>query len=240
VKTGNLLKADAELQTGHYQDAYDTVSGGLTRYAWSIRLRQAGIEPARMSGHVEQGNVWQAEMNDVVSRAAWRYNGDADSMVALGKVASATGADAKQILESFYDRALTITPGHRGATIASGELALSKKDFALAAETFAEGVKRLPQDPEMHFGLSLSIETSEPPLAAFHLSEALRLNPNSIPALLHKAEIEIDAEHYVDAANCSTRSFRSTKPSHWRGRIERSWPILITTLRPNGNSTKRP
>lgn len=194
-----LLKAEAEMQTGHYQDAYETISGGLTRYAWSLRLRQAGIEPARMSGHVEQGTIWQAEMNDVVGRTAWRVNGDPDSMVALGKVAMATGADAKQILESFYDRALTISPGHRGATIASGELALSKKDFALAAETFAEGVKRLPQDPEMHFGLSQAIESSQPPLAAFHLSEALRLNPNYVAALLHKAEDEIDAEHYSDA-----------------------------------------
>ena len=194
-----LFKSEAELQTGRYQEAFDTISGGLTRYAWSIRLRQAGIEPARMSGHVEQGKVWQAEMNDVVGRAAWRYNGDADSLVALGKVAVANGADARQVLEVFYDRALTVSPSHRGATIASGELALSKKDFALAAETFEAGVKAFPNDSDMHFGLARGIESSQPPLAAHHLAEALRLNPRHVPALLHKAEDEIDSEHYADA-----------------------------------------
>lgn len=100
-----LLKSEAEMQQGRYQDAFETVSGGLTRYAWSIRLRQAGIEPACMSGKATQGKVWQAEISDIVMRAAWRYEGDAESLVALGKVAAATGADARQVLETFYDRA---------------------------------------------------------------------------------------------------------------------------------------
>jgi len=194
-----LFKAEAEMQTGRYKQAFDSISAGLTRYAWSIRLRQAGIDAGRMSGNVMQGMVWQAEMSDVVGRAAWRYNGDADSLVSLGKVAVATGSDARQVLESFYDRALKITPGHRGAMAASGELALAKKDFPLAAETFEEAVKAFPNDPEMHFGLSRSIEKSQPPLAAHHLSESLRLNPKFIPALLYRIENEIDSEQYADA-----------------------------------------
>lgn len=40
------FKAEAEMQTGRYQDAFETISAGLTRYAWSIRLRQGGIDPA--------------------------------------------------------------------------------------------------------------------------------------------------------------------------------------------------
>src|SRR5262245_3895266 len=38
-----LYKADAEMQLGKYKDAFETISGGLTRYGWSIRMRQAGI-----------------------------------------------------------------------------------------------------------------------------------------------------------------------------------------------------
>ena len=194
-----LLKAEAEMQTGRYKDAYETISAGLTRYAWSVRLRQAGIEPARMSDNVTQGTVWQAEMADVVSRAAWRYSGDADSLVSLGRVAVATGADSRQVLEAFFDRALKVTPSHRGALLASGELAISKKDFSLAAETFQEGLKGHPNDPDIHFGLARSIESTQPPLAAFHLSEALRLNPRHVPSLLYQAEHDIDSEHYTDA-----------------------------------------
>ena len=195
-----LLKAEAEMQTGLYKDAFETISAGLTRYAWSVRLRQAGVEPARMSANVMQATVWQAEMADVVGRAAWRYSGDADSLVSLGRVAVATGADSRQVLEAFYDRALKVTPNHRGALLASGELALSKKDFSLAAETFQDGVKFHPNDADMHFGLARSIESSQPPLSAHHLSEALRLNPRHVSALLHRADHSIDSEKYADAA----------------------------------------
>ncbi len=195
-----LLKAEAEMQTGHYKDAFESISAGLTRYSWSVRLRQAGVEPARLSGNVMQGTVWQSEIADIVGRAAWRYSGDAESLVSLGKIAVATGADSRQVLEAFYDRALKVTPSHRGALLASGELALSKKDFSLAAETFQEGVKVHPNDADMHFGLARSIESSQPPLAAHHLSEALWLNPRHTPALLHRVDQHIDAEKYADAA----------------------------------------
>lgn len=194
-----LFKADAEMQTGQYQAAFDTISNGLTRYAWSIRLRHAGIDPACFSEHVEQGKTWQAEISDIVSRAAWRYDGDAESLVALGKVAVATGADSRKVLETFYDRALKVIRDHRGATLASGELALSKKDFAVAADIFDEGVKSHPNDPDLHFGLARSIEIAQSRLAAHHLSETLRLNPRHTPALLYRAEQAIDAEQYADA-----------------------------------------
>ncbi len=195
-----LFKSEAEMQTGQYAAAFDTISGGLTRYAWSIRLRQAGIEPACLSDHVSQGKVWQAEINDIVSRAAWRYDGDAESLVALGKVAVALGADARQVLETFYDRALKVSPSNRGAILASGELALAKKDFAVAAETFEEGLKTHPNDAEMHFGLARGLEAVQPPIAAHHLAEALRFNPHLTSALLYKAEQAIDSEQYADAS----------------------------------------
>lgn len=194
-----LIKTEAELQIGHYQEAFDTISTGLTRYAWSVRLRQAGIEPARMSDHATQAETWQDEIKDVVNRASWRYAGDADALVAIGKVAAAAGADPRQVLEAFYDRALKVTPLHRGAMLASGEMALSKKDFALAAETFQEALKTYPNDADLHLGLSRSLESTQPALAAHHLSEALRVNPRHIPTLLHKAQRAIDAEQYLTA-----------------------------------------
>ena len=212
-----LLKAEAEMQTGLYKEAYETISAGLTRYAWSVRLRQAGVEPARMSGNAIQGTVWQAEISDVVGRAAWRYSGDADSLVSLGKVSAATGADSRQVLEAFYDRALKVTPGHREALRASGEMALSKKDFALAAETFQEGLKAHPNDPDMHFGLARALESSQPPLAAFHLSESLRLNPRHLASILYRVEHEIDSEQYDDATRSLDQALEinPANPSAW-------------------------
>lgn len=212
-----LLKAEAEMQTGLYKEAYETISAGLSRYAWSVRLRQAGVEPARMSENVTQGTVWQDEIADVVGRAAWRYSGDADSLVSLGKVAVATGADSRQVLEAFYDRALKVTPGHRGAILASGELALSKKDFGLAAETFQDGLKTHANDPDMQFGLARALESSQPPLAAFHLSEALRVNPHHVASLLYKADHAIDSEQYSEADSLLTQvlEINQSNPQAW-------------------------
>ncbi len=212
-----LLKSEAEFLTGEYDAAFETISTGLTRYAWSLRLREAGIQPARMSSHLMQGAIWQTEMTEIVSRAAWRYNGDADSLVALGKIAATAGADSRQVLELFYDRALKITPAHRGALVAIGELALAKKDFALAVETFEVGVKAYPNDPEMHFGLARSIESTQPRLCAHHLSEALRLNPRHIGALLYKAEQDLDSEKYAQTLKTLDRvlAINELQPTAW-------------------------
>jgi tetratricopeptide (TPR) repeat protein len=195
-----LLKAEAEMQIGKYKDAFESISVGISRYAWSVRLRQAGIETARMSGNVDQANAWRSEINQIVGRGGARIDGDAESLVAVGKVAISAGMDAREVLERFYDRALRVTPSHRGATLASGELAIAKKDFALAAEIFDAGVKVNADDPDFHFGLARSIETAQPQLAAFHLSETLRLNPRHTVALVYKAEQAIDSELYADAA----------------------------------------
>ena len=212
-----LIKTEAEVQSGQYQEAYETVSSGLNRYAWSIRMRQAGIEPAFHSGHVEQGKIWQAEIADIVRRAAWRYEGDPESLVALGKVALLDGADARKVLELFYDRALRVAPSHRAATLASGELAISKNDFGLAANIFQEGLKEHASDPDMHFGLGRSIEKVQPRLAAFHLSEAIRMNPRHCGALLHQAERAIDEELYLDATNLLDKVLKINRshPKAW-------------------------
>ena len=212
-----LIKTEAEVQTGRYQDAFETISAGLNRYAWSIRMRQAGIEPAFLSGHVDQGKAWQTEISEIVRRAAWRYDGDAESLVSLGKTALLSGADARQVLELFYDRALRVTPTHRGALLASGELAISKSDFGLAAETFQEGLKVYPNDPELHFGLARSIEKVQPKLASFHLSESVRLNPRLCSALLYQAEQAIDSEQYLDATKLLDRVLKVNElhPHAW-------------------------
>jgi len=193
-----LLKAEAENQTGAYRAAYDTLVDGLARYSWSIRMRVVGLESARMSGQMAQADVWQAEILEFAARVPGRYS-DADNMVALGKTALELGMDARSVLEKFYDRALRMHPQHRDAMLASGELALLKQDFELAADLFQAALKKYPDDADMHFGLARSLERSEPALAAHAMSMTLKNNHRHIPALLSRAEDAIDAEQYDDA-----------------------------------------
>lgn len=212
-----LIKTDAELLTGKYSDAFETISSGITRYGWSVRMRQLGVGAARYAGNAEQAKAWQADLNEIVLNARGRYEGDAESLVALGKAGLAAGIDARQVLERFFDRALVVSPQHRNATLACGELALSKRDFALAAETFEAGLKSHADDPDMHFGLARSIERTQSKLAAFHLSETLRLNPNHTAAMIYKAEQLIDAEQYAAAGELLDKilEINSSHPLAW-------------------------
>lgn len=193
-----LLKAEAENQTGEYRAAFDTIVDGLARYSWSIRMRLVGMEAARMSGQADQASVWQTEIADFAGRAPWRYS-DADNLVSLGRAALEMGLDARSVLEKFYDRALKMHPQHRDAMLASGELALMKQDYELAADIFQAALKKYPEDADMHFGLARSLDHSEPALAAHALSMTLKNNHRHIPALLFRVEDAIDAEQYDPA-----------------------------------------
>ena len=211
-----LLKAEAENQTGEHRAAYDTVVDGLARYSWSVRMRLVGIESARMSGQSDQANVWQAEILDFAGRAPWRYS-DADNLVALGRAALEMGLDARNVLEKFYDRALSMHPEHRDAMLASGELALMKQDFELAADLFQAALKKYPDDADMYFGLARSLDRSEPPLAAHAMSMTFKNNHRHIPGLLFRAEDLIDAEQYDEALRVIDKilAINAKQPAAW-------------------------
>ena len=211
-----LLKATAENQTGEYRAAYDTIVDGLARYSWSIRMRLIGLEAARMSDQAAQASVWQTEIADFAGRAPWRYS-DADNLVALGRAALDMGLDARNVLEKFYDRALKMHPDHRDALLASGELALEKQDFELAADTFQAALKKYPDDADLYFGVARSLERSEPPLAAHALSMTLKNNHRHLPALLYQAENAIDAEQYDEALRLLDKilAINAKQPAAW-------------------------
>ena len=40
-----LIKTEAELLTGRYNDAFETISSGIVRYGWSVRMRQSRWTP---------------------------------------------------------------------------------------------------------------------------------------------------------------------------------------------------
>ena len=207
-----LLKAEAELQSGEYKAAHDTLVNGLARYSWSVRMRHLGIEAARMCGDSKQASTWQVEIVDQAGRAPWRYS-DADNLVSLGRTAVLIGSDARLVLENFYDRALKLHPLHRDALLASGELALAKQDFALAADTFQAAVKKYPDDADLQFGVTRSLDRSEPALAAHALTLCLKANYRHLGALLYQAENAIDAEQYDDANEVLDKII-SVNPKH--------------------------
>lgn len=211
-----VLKARAELQLGRYADAKSTIEAGLRRYPWSIRLRLVGHRVYLATGHEEEARKLLLESDKLASRSPWRYT-DADELVALGNSALLLGADAREVLEAFFDRACQRHPDHRAPYLAVGELALEKHDFELAAETFGAALGRFPDDPDVHFGIARALAGSSPQRSAAALKRCQELNPRHVPALLFKADRLIDSEEYTEAASTLDRilAVNPSEPSAW-------------------------
>ena len=121
---------------------------------------------------------------------------DPPSMVVFGQALLLTGEDPKRVLEMLYDTAKKEDPTLRDVYLASGGLALEKHDFALAAQRFEEGLKKLPDDPDLQFGLARAYAPSDSALTSAALEAALRRNSNHVGCLLLLTDQNLDAEDY--------------------------------------------
>jgi len=193
-----LLKAEAELALGKYPTAWETVQAGLQRYNWSIRLRGVGVPAARFAGESERAVSLLTEIQDLAGRSGWRYT-DSENLIALGRAALLSGADARLVLETFYDRVLQQFSTHREALLASGELALAKHDHQLAAELFTLAAKNHLDDADVQFGLCRSLADSQPERAQQAWQAILKINPRHAPAMLYRVAALIDQERYDQA-----------------------------------------
>lgn len=207
-----LLQAETQTALGEYRSAWETIQAGLQRYNWSVRLRWFGISAARFAGDSQRAATLLIEINDLAGRAAWRYT-DSDNLVALGRTALLAGADARQVLETFFDRVLQQFPEHRDALLASGDLALAKHDLPLAAELYGAAVKHFPQDAEAQLGLCRALQNSEPDQSSLAWQAAMKANPRFVPGLLFRVESLIDQERYEQAGFVLEQIDR-VNPSH--------------------------
>jgi len=78
--------------------------------------------------------------------------------------------------------------------LARGELALEKHDFALAATAFEDGLKQLPLDPDLHYGLARAHVEGDRKAMLAAMTQALEINPRHVPSLLLKADHAIDGD----------------------------------------------
>lgn len=193
-----LLLAEVELLTGRYAEARETLESALKTYSWSVKLRCRLREALRFTGDADRVEALEAEISRLVEASPWRYT-DAENLVLLGHLALDMGADAKQVQESFFQRARRNNAVHRLPRLALGRLALEKRDFQLAADTFREAIEKHPDDPDLLFGLAEAVEGSDPERAQQLLERVAGINPRYIPLLLKGADRLITAEAYDEA-----------------------------------------
>lgn len=193
-----VLKATAERALGRYLQAQETIDAGIQRYSWSVRLRVMAMENSPLIGQPERAAQMIDDINRLATSAPWRYT-DADDLVALGRTAVAMGADPKDVLEGFYERARRNYSSRPDGYLAAGRLALEKGDQQLAAEILRPAAEKFPDHPEICFALAEAIGSAEPERAGELLQHTLTINAKFQPTLLRLAEQHIDAETYDEA-----------------------------------------
>lgn len=196
---GNRLwKLRSELELGRYADAVATLDAGLKTFPGSIQLRWWGREACRHTNQLSRVAELTEQIGQFV-RSNPGYYSDAANRIIVGRFLLHEGLDPKRILDGAYNIIKRQMPNYVPAYLASGELALDKQDYALAAESFEKAAKLDPKDPDAHFGLAQAFAPSDPAKAETALKAVLTLNPNHLGALLLSVDELIDSERYDDA-----------------------------------------
>jgi len=193
-----VLKANAEWTLGRYEAATITVSEGLERYPWSVRLKLIAHRCALFQNDPEAAQQHLADIDQLAARSPWRYS-NVENLISLGEAALLLGADARTVLEAFFDRAKQQGPERVEPYLASGNLALQKHDHELAAEIYQAAVKKFPNNADIQFGLAQSVRRSHPEISIAAIQKIEELNPKHIDTRLFQIDSLIDSEQFQEA-----------------------------------------
>jgi len=207
-----LLLTRALLAQGKYAEARKVITNALANNSWSIRLRWQAREVFLANGQTAKAAEMVDAVVDTVSAQPRAYR-EAPDMLVFGQAALLKGADPKRVLDTVFDGARKAEPKLRDIYLAAGELALSKHDYDLAAKKFEEGLKQLPDDPDLHFGLARCYAPSDAELTERAIEATLARNSNHVGALLLLADHCIDAEDYGEADKWLDRAL-AVNPVH--------------------------
>jgi tetratricopeptide (TPR) repeat protein len=192
------LKIKSQLATGKYTDAIVSLEDALRRFPASVTLRLLGHDVYRLNG---RDNDAAAELDTIKAliQGGLRRYATPDGYIAVGRYYLLRDADARKVLDQFYDVVTRQQPDFVDAYYATAELALEKEDYALAADTLRKAPKAAGEGPRFHFLLARALSAEDRAGSAKALAEALKINPNHVDSLLLQADGLIDGERYAEA-----------------------------------------
>jgi tetratricopeptide (TPR) repeat protein len=190
------LKIRAELTRGNYEEAATSFDLAARRFPTSVPLRLLGRDVKRYNGREDDTML---AIEKLVRTVAPQRFATAEGRVALGRFFLLRGADAKKVLDQFYDAVIKLEPDFVEAHLAAADLALEKQDYALAAQTLLKAPKEAAGDPHYQYLLARAFADDDHARSAAALAEALKINPRHVDSLLQRADDLIDAEGYADA-----------------------------------------
>jgi len=192
------LKIESELAEGQYAAALASAEEAVSTFPASISLRLLARRAYLYNGQTgraatQLGLIERFALNDPQAYAS------AEHRVALGRFFLLRGADARQVLEVFYDPVVRQAPEYVEAHLATAELALEKGDLALAGKTLAAAPKAARADPEFHYLSAKAYLEDDAAAAEKSLAAALAINPRHVASLLVQVDAQVDAEDYDGA-----------------------------------------
>ena len=155
------LKIESLLAAGRYDEAREAVKPALEANEYSLTLLWSAREALRLGGQPQQAADFPERVEKLMVSRNWDYRDDPAAIVIVGRALLLKGTDPKKVLDGIYAVAQKIDPKAREPYLARGELALEKGDGALAARAFRDGLKVVPEDVDLHFGLARAFSTSD-------------------------------------------------------------------------------
>jgi tetratricopeptide (TPR) repeat protein len=207
-----IMRVQAGVALGAVDDIVATTESALQRHKENLRVLMTCHEALTAFGKTELAAKVLQQVNTAAKGkpASRRTTHD---LLSLGRAALAAGADPQKVMQQFYDPAKKKEDGKADACLALGELALSKSDYARAANEFREGLKHRSADPELRFGLARAYAPSDRKRSGELVDQILEGNPNHPGALLLRAEQYLGAEQF-DEARLSLEDIFDVCPQH--------------------------
>jgi tetratricopeptide (TPR) repeat protein len=192
-----VLLVKSLLTVGRYAEAHTNALRALDEYSGALEKRLLARETYLYQNDPAGANEQLSELQQLIeTRSGYFHNNEP---VALGRALLLLGVEPRLVLDNCFRPAESSVPPMREAFLASGQLALDKHDFKLAADVFRAGLKKFPDDPDLHWGLAKAFESGDRTEMLAAIQAALDVNPQHIPSLLLLADHLIDAEEYDEA-----------------------------------------
>ncbi|MCA9258243.1 MAG: hypothetical protein KDA61_03535 [Planctomycetales bacterium] len=192
------LEIASELAIGRYVEALASATLAQDRFPYDLSLRLLRREALLLNNRAADARELLEESLVIVQQQSRRFR-DSSALTAVGRCFMLGGADSRQVLKVFYDRAKEANPSNPEPFQAAGDLALAKHDYRVAANEFRAGLRLSPNDPGLHLGLAKALASSDWKAAQTALQAALEANPRHVDSLLYAVDHAVDAEEYSRA-----------------------------------------
>ena len=193
-----MLRVRALMLLGRDEEARDAVQLAVKTFPDHLELLMLQYETARSTGRQDIADAALKSVNSA-ARSQPAKDRTAAQWVALGRAALALGADAKKVIQQYFQVAQKKDPKNEAAYLAEGHLALDKDDAKRAADVFRAGLKAHGETADLRAGLALAYANGDREKQQENMARALELNPIHAQTLLSQAEFLAGAEKFLEA-----------------------------------------